>query len=54
MMKQSTLNFLMVLIGINFIIGVDMLVQDNYILGALQITLSIILFALFNKSENEK
>lgn len=40
----------MVLIGMNIVFGLDALADELYLLGTLQVALSVVSFWIFNKS----
>ena len=56
-MNNSNLNLVMVLIGMNIVFGLDALADELYILGTLQLALSVGTFWIFNgnfKTEKSK
>lgn len=53
-MKRSTLNLIMILIGMNTMFGVNSLANEYYAAGIIQLALAIIIYSIFKNENHEQ
>ena len=53
-MKRSTLNLIMILVGMNTMFGINNLANEYYAAGIIQIAVAIITYSIFKNEKNEQ
>jgi hypothetical protein len=53
-MKRSTLNLVMILVGMNTMFGINSLVNEYYAAGIIQLAVAIITYSIFKNEKNEQ